>query len=251
MQVAARGGRGHAADQKVQRAFAQTRMGHGRQAFEQFQPFLGLFGEGAQHMGQQARHEQTGLPYASRHAGCMHACGHDGHTAILLAAARELAQARGSDGTLHLIFQPAEEGLGGGRKMVEDGLFDLFPCDAIFALHNMPGFAEGQFGFREGSFMASSDTVIITVRGKGGHGSAPHLSADPVVAAAHLVLALQTVVSRNVDPRDMAVVSVGAIHGGDAPNVIPGEVELRLSVRAYRPEVRALLRERNWSAGSR
>lgn len=189
-------------------------------------------------------HEQTGLPYASRHAGRMHACGHDGHTAILLAAARELAQARGFDGTLHLIFQPAEEGLGGGRKMVKDGLFERFPCDAIFALHNMPGFAEGQFGFREGSFMASSDTVIITVRGKGGHGSAPHLSADPVVAAAHLVLALQTVVSRNVDPRDMAVVSVGAIHGGDAPNVIPGEVELRLSVRAYRPEVRALLRER-------
>jgi hippurate hydrolase len=189
-------------------------------------------------------HEQTGLPYASRHAGRMHACGHDGHTAILLAAARELAQARGFDGTLHLIFQPAEEGLGGGRKMVEDGLFERFPCDAIFALHNMPGFAEGQFGFREGSFMASSDTVVITVRGKGGHGSAPHLSADPVVAAAHLVLALQTVVSRNVDPRDMAVVSVGAIHGGDAPNVIPGEVELRLSVRAYRPEVRALLRER-------
>ncbi|CAB5657594.1 Uncharacterized hydrolase YxeP [Delftia tsuruhatensis] len=207
-------------------------------------------GQGARRLGLRADmdalpiHEQTGLPYASHHAGRMHACGHDGHTAILLAAARELAEARGFDGTLHLIFQPAEEGLGGGRKMVEDGLFERFPCDAIFALHNMPGFPAGQFGFREGSFMASSDTVVITVRGKGGHGSAPHLSADPVVAAAHLVLALQTVVSRNVDPRDMAVVSVGAIHGGDAPNVIPGEVELRLSVRAYRPEVRALLRER-------
>ncbi|WP_280189775.1 M20 aminoacylase family protein [Delftia sp. PS-11] len=207
-------------------------------------------GAGARRLGLRADmdalpiHEQTGLPYASRHAGRMHACGHDGHTAILLAAARELAQARDFDGTLHLIFQPAEEGLGGGRRMVEDGLFDRFPCDAIFALHNMPGFPVGQFGFREGSFMASSDTVIITVRGKGGHGSAPHLSADPVVAAAHLVLALQTVVSRNVDPRDMAVVSVGAIHGGDAPNVIPGEVQLRLSVRAYRPEVRAMLRER-------
>lgn len=207
-------------------------------------------GAGARRLGLRADmdalpiHEQTGLPYASRHAGRMHACGHDGHTAILLAAARELAQARDFDGTLHLIFQPAEEGLGGGRRMVEDGLFDRFPCDAIFALHNMPGFPVGKFGFREGSFMASSDTVIITVRGKGGHGSAPHLSADPVVAAAHLVLALQTVVSRNVDPRDMAVVSVGAIHGGDAPNVIPGEVQLRLSVRAYRPEVRAMLRER-------
>lgn len=188
--------------------------------------------------------EATGLPYASQHHGKMHACGHDGHTAILLAAAQHLAHTRAFDGTLHLIFQPAEEGLGGGRKMVEDGLFERFPCDAIFALHNMPGFPVGQFGFMPGSFMASSDTVIITVRGKGGHGSAPHLSADPVVAAAHLILALQTVVSRNVDPRDMAVVTVGAIHAGDAPNVIPGEVELRLSVRAYRPEVRALLRER-------
>ncbi|RYF24791.1 MAG: amidohydrolase [Comamonadaceae bacterium] len=188
--------------------------------------------------------EATGLPYASRLKGKMHACGHDGHTAILLAAAQHLAATRAFDGTLHLIFQPAEEGLGGGRKMVEDGLFQRFPCDAIFALHNMPGFPVGQFGFMPGSFMASSDTVIITVRGKGGHGSAPHLSADPVVAAAHLILALQTVVSRNVDPRDMAVVTVGAIHAGDAPNVIPGEVELRLSVRAYRPEVRAMLRER-------
>ncbi len=188
--------------------------------------------------------ETTGLPYASQQPGKMHACGHDGHTAILLAAARHLAQERAFDGTLHLIFQPAEEGLGGGRKMIEDGLFDKFPCDAIFALHNMPGFPMGQFGFKGGSFMASSDTVIITVRGRGGHGSAPHLAADPVVAAAHIILALQTVVSRNVDPRDMAVVSVGAIHAGDAPNVIPGSVELRLSVRAYRPEVRAMLRER-------
>lgn len=207
-------------------------------------------GQGSRRLGLRADmdalpiQEATGLPYASQHPGKMHACGHDGHTAILLAAARHLAQTRAFDGTLHLIFQPAEEGLGGGRKMVEDGLFERFPCDAIFALHNMPGFPMGQFGFMPGSFMASSDTVIITLRGKGGHGSAPHLSADPVVAAAHLILALQTVVSRNVDPRDMAVVTVGAIHAGDAPNVIPDEVELRLSVRAYRPEVRAMLRER-------
>ncbi|PIF27001.1 hippurate hydrolase [Acidovorax sp. 56] len=207
-------------------------------------------GQGSKRLGLRADmdalpiHEATGLPYASRHAGKMHACGHDGHTATLLAAARHLAQTRSFDGTLHLIFQPAEEGLGGGRKMVEDGLFKLFPCDAIFALHNMPGFPAGQFGFMPGSFMASSDTVIIKVRGKGGHGSAPHLSWDPVVASAHLILALQTVVSRNVDPRDMAVVTVGAIHAGDAPNVIPNEVELRLSVRAYRPEVRQQLRER-------
>ena len=188
--------------------------------------------------------ETTGLPYASQVPGKMHACGHDGHTAILLAAARAIAQKPDFDGTLNLIFQPAEEGLGGGKRMVEDGLFERFPCDAIFALHNMPGFPVGKFGFKQGPFMASSDSVTVTVTGRGGHGSAPHLAADPVVAAAHIVVALQTIVSRNVDPRDMAVVSVGAIHGGDAPNVIPGTVLMRLTVRAYRPEVRAMLRER-------
>ncbi|MGH6626043.1 MAG: M20 aminoacylase family protein [Burkholderiaceae bacterium] len=188
--------------------------------------------------------EDSGAPYSSQIAGKMHACGHDGHTAILLAAARCIAQARDFDGTLHLIFQPAEEGLGGARRMVEEGLFEQFPCDAIFALHNMPGFPVGKFGFKEGPFMASSDSVTVTVVGRGGHGSAPHLAADPVVAVAHIVVALQTIVSRNVDPRDMAVVSVGAIHGGDAPNVIPGSVVMRLTVRAYRPEIRAMLRER-------
>ena len=188
--------------------------------------------------------ETTGLPYASQLPGKMHACGHDGHTAILLAAARSIAQDPQFDGTLNLIFQPAEEGFGGGRVMVEQGLFKLFPCDAIFALHNMPGMPEGQFGFRAGAFMPSSDTVNITVRGKGGHGSAPHLSADPVVAAAHIVVALQTVVSRNVDPREMAVISVGAIHGGEAANVIPQNVTMRLTVRAFNPDIRAMLKQR-------
>ena len=188
--------------------------------------------------------ETTGLPYASQLPGKMHACGHDGHTAILLAAARSIAQDPQFDGTLNLIFQPAEEGLGGGRVMVEQGLFKLFPCDAIFALHNMPGMPEGQFGFRAGAFMPSSDTVNITVRGKGGHGPAPHLSADPVVAAAHIVVALQTVVSRNVDPREMAVISVGAIHGGEAANVIPQNVTMRLTVRAFNPDIRAMLKQR-------
>lgn len=188
--------------------------------------------------------ETTGLPYASVNAGAMHACGHDGHTAILLTAARVLAQEGGFDGTLNVIFQPAEEGLGGGREMVQDGLFEQFPCDAVFGLHNMPGYPAGQFGFMEGAFMASSDSVFVTVRGKGGHGSAPHQAADPVIAAAHIVVALQTIVSRNVDPREMAVISVGAIHGGSAPNVIPSEVKLSLTVRAYQPEIRQMLRER-------
>ncbi|PTE01958.1 M20 aminoacylase family protein [Pandoraea apista] len=188
--------------------------------------------------------EATGKAYASQHAGKMHACGHDGHTATLLAAARHLAKTRNFDGTLHLIFQPAEEGLAGAKKMIEDGLFERFPCDAVFAYHNMPGFPVGKIGFRPGPAMASSDTVIIRVHGRGGHGSMPNDSVDPVLAASHIVVALQSIVSRNVDPRRMAVVTVGAIRGGDAPNVIPDSVELRLSVRAHTPKVREQLRDR-------
>ncbi len=188
--------------------------------------------------------ETTGLPWASRNPGRMHACGHDGHTATLLAAAQLLAATKGFDGTLHLIFQPAEEGLQGARKMVEEGLFERFPCDAVFAYHNEPGFAAGRFGFLPGVIYSSSDVVDITLHGKGGHAAMPHSAVDPIVVAAHLVLALQTLVSREVDPNDMAVVTVGSLHGGEAPNVIPGSAQLKLSVRARRPEVRALLRER-------
>ena len=188
--------------------------------------------------------ETTGLAWASRSPGRMHACGHDGHTATLLAAAQLLAVTRGFNGTLNLIFQPAEEGLQGGRKMVDEGLFEKFPCDAIFAFHNEPGFPAGRFGFLPGVIYSSSDTVVITLRGKGGHGAMPHTTVDPIVVAAHLILALQTLVSREVDPNDMAVVTVGSLHAGQAPNVIPGTAELKLSVRARRPEVRAFLRDR-------
>ena len=183
--------------------------------------------------------EATGLSYASRHDGKMHACGHDGHTATLLAARKEQLQ-----GTLHLIFQPAEEGHGGAQKMVEQGLFELFPCDALYAFHNEPGYPAGQFGFRSGVMYSSSDTAIITIRGKGGHGAMPHVAVDPIVVASHLVLALQTIRSREIDPNDMAVVTIGAIHAGDAPNVIPETCELRVTIRARCPEVRQQLRER-------
>ncbi|MCG5076038.1 M20 aminoacylase family protein [Paraburkholderia tagetis] len=188
--------------------------------------------------------ENTGLDYESRVPGKMHACGHDGHTAMLLAAGKHLAQSRSFDGTLHLIFQPAEEGLGGAKRMLDEGLFERFPCDAVFAMHNMPGFPTGKLGFRPGPFMASSDTVIIDIDGRGGHGAMPHKAIDPVVVCANVVLALQTIVSRNVPPLDMAIVTVGAIHAGEAPNVIPQTAQMRLSVRALRPEVRDLLQER-------
>ena len=188
--------------------------------------------------------EKTGLDWASQSPGLMHACGHDGHTAMLLAASQALAEDKSFNGTLHVIFQPAEEGGGGAVRMMQDGLFELFPCDAIFAMHNMPGVPAGHFVFREGPAMASSDYVTIRVHGTGGHGAMPHRCADPLVAASSIVLALQTVVSRNVDPLETAVVTVGALHAGQANNVIPALATLELSVRALRPDVRLLLESR-------
>jgi hippurate hydrolase len=188
--------------------------------------------------------EATGLPWASRKPGLMHACGHDGHTATLLAAARVLGLSRGFAGTLNLIFQPAEEGLGGAQRMLDDGLFERFPCDRLYAFHNAPGYAAGLFGFRSGVMYSSSDTAIITVHGLGGHGARPHQAVDPILAASHLVIALQAIVSREVDPNELAIITVGAFLAGSAPNVIPPSAELRLTVRARSEAVRAQLRER-------
>ncbi len=189
-------------------------------------------------------HEKTGLAWASTVPGVMHACGHDGHTATLLAAAQAIADSARFQGTVNLIFQPAEEGAGGAVRMIDDGLFERFPCDAIFAMHNMPGLAAGSFMFRSGPTMASSDDVTVHLTGVGGHGTMPHTTTDVIVAASSIVLALQSVVARNVDPLETAVVSVGALHAGQAGNVIPDRATLELSVRALNAEVRALLRRR-------
>lgn len=207
-------------------------------------------GGGARRLGLRADmdalpiNEASGAAWSSRRPGLMHACGHDGHTAMLLAAARHLAEHGRFDGTLVLIFQPAEEGGGGALRMMADGLFDRYPCDAVFAMHNMPGIAQGRLVLREGPTMASSDYATITLTGHGGHGAMPQHATDPVVAAASLVMALQTVVSRNVDPLQTAVVTVGALNAGRANNVIPATATLEISVRALDRDVRALLESR-------
>jgi hippurate hydrolase len=187
--------------------------------------------------------EATNLPYRSQNAGRMHACGHDGHTAMLLGAARYLAETRAFDGTVHLIFQPAEEGLGGGAAMVEDGLFDRFPCDAIFGMHNSPGLAVGKFQIRTGAMMAGGAYFDIAVAGRGAHGARPESGIDPVVAASHIAIALQTIVSRNLRPLDTAVVSVTQIHAGEAYNVIPERAVLRGTARCFSRQTMAMIEE--------
>ncbi len=188
--------------------------------------------------------ETTGLSYASRTPGKMHACGHDGHTTMLLGAARLIAERKQFDGTVHLIFQPAEENFGGAEIMCQEGLLERFPCDAMYALHNEPGRPVGTIAFRPGAIMAAVDQVQITIRGKGGHGASPEDTIDPIVAGASIVMALQTIVSRNVAPLTPSVITVGCLKAGDVCNVIPETAFLDCTIRHFDPAVGALLKSR-------
>jgi hippurate hydrolase len=184
------------------------------------------------------------FPHASQHPGKMHACGHDGHTAMLLAAAQHLATHRDFDGTVYLIFQPAEEGGGGAREMIQDGLFDKFPMDAVFGMHNWPGSEIGKFAVSPGPVMASSNEFKLTIHGKGGHAAMPHNALDPVPVACQLVQAFQTIISRNKKPIDAGVISVTMIHTGEATNVIPDHCELQGTVRTFTLDMLDMIEQR-------
>jgi hippurate hydrolase len=188
--------------------------------------------------------EQSGKSYCSKNAGKMHACGHDGHTAILLMAAKYLAQTKKFNGTLVVIFQPAEELLDGAKKMIEEGLFKKFPCDIIFGLHNMPLYKEGEIYLNNGAFLASSDSLDIEVTGVGGHGALPNKAVDATLIACYIGTALQTIVSRNVSPFDKAVITIGCIQSGEAYNIINGKALMKLTVRNYDTEVRKYVLKR-------